>query len=450
MSNHVYDLLGLGFGPAGIALATAMKDEEEANGRWNQGNVLFLEKQPNSEWQPEMLLPRTDIQHHFFRDFATPRNPRSKYTFANYLKEKDRIFSFGLIGGTPGRIEWSDYVKWVAEQVSENTLYNQEVLKVEPVRQGDQVDRVKVVARDRLSNEKKEYAAKNIVLSTGRRPNIPSAFLPHIGSDIFHSTTFKSRIVSLDKNKNYTFTVVGSGQNAIEIILYLADQFPDSQIYSINRNTGFRLYDLGHFSNEVFFPKFTDYFYSLSKDQRMDLLNEIIFTNYSAVDADVSHELYWKVYEESIMGKKRIHVTKCSEISHVKPMDERYQLTIRDKYNASEQNVMSDKVILCTGFMEEKIPFMLEPLREYLLTDQEGDLLITKDYQLETKNHFQPRIFVNGLTEKTHGISDAASFSMIAVKAGRILNNYNQMQQKQCCTGSEGFQNDFVSYFPKS
>lgn len=426
----MYDIIGLGFGPAGIALATAIKDDEELNGapigKWS---TMFLEKQLNSDWQPEMLLPNTDIQHHFFRDFATPRNPRSRFTFANYLKEKDRIFSFGLIGGNPGRIEWSDYVRWVAEQVSENTLYSSEILSVEPIYESGQVDRVKVLAKDLISNQNKEFEAKNIVLSTGRRANVPPLFQDQLCSDIFHSSKFKSNMKKLDKEKNHTFTVVGSGQNAIEIILKISEEYPDSKIYSINRNTGFRQYDLGHFSNEVFFPKFTSYYYSLPKSGRMNLLKEMAFTNYSSVDADVSHALYWKVYEENILGKNRIHVTKCSEITGVKRDNDGYRLNITDKYSSSSQEIYTDKIILCTGFKEEKLPYMLEPLRSHLLTDEEGDLVVTRNYQLETREDFLPNIFVNGLTEKTHGIGDSASFTMMAVKAQKILDKLNKIHE---------------------
>jgi L-ornithine N5-monooxygenase len=101
--DHMYDLIGVGFGPAGIALSVAMEDERmpEDTSSWN---ALFLDKSKHAQWQADMLLPRTDIQHNFLRDFVTPYNPRSHYTFVNYLKEQGRLFSFGLLGVTPGRI----------------------------------------------------------------------------------------------------------------------------------------------------------------------------------------------------------------------------------------------------------------------------------------------------------------------------------------------------------
>jgi L-ornithine N5-monooxygenase len=447
-NNNIYDVLNVGFGPAGIALAVAIKDQEETTGETIDWKTLFLEKASNSTWQPEMLLPETNIQHHFLRDFATPRNPRSRYTFINYLKEKNRIFSFGHIGGIPGRIEWSDYVSWVAEQVCENTQYNREVVEVQPLLENSKkVKFVKVVARNTLNNEFEEYIAKNIILSSGRKPNIPHQFKKLLDyPNLFHATQFKSQVSKLNKNENYTFTVIGSGQNAIEIILYLANEYPDSKIYSINRNAGFRLYDLGHFSNEVYFPEFTEYFYSLPKSKRTELLEEIWHTNYGAVDHDVSHSLYWKVYEESILGKKRIRVAKCTEVVDVTYNDSKYELFLKDRYSGKSNKIFSDVVILCTGFKEEKIPSLLDPLREYLCVDENGDLIISRDYQLKTDEEFLPNIFVNGLTEKTHGISDAASFSMMALKAQRILDRLNIIYGKKTEIETEVYFNDFVSH----
>lgn len=423
IDNKIYDVVCIGFGPAGIALAVAMEDaKEEADGQLDI-SALFLEQAKDSGWHSNMLLPGTDIQHHFFRDFATPRNPRSRFTFANYLKEKGRIFSFGLLGGNPGRIEWNDYVMWAAEQVTYPRLYSHRVDAVSPVlnRKSTSVNIVKISAYDMSTGNRKEFYSKNVVVSTGRKPNIPDIFKPLLGDQVFHSTVFKSRINKLTYDVNYKFAVIGSGQNAIEIILYLADKFPNCEVYSINRNLGFRNYDLGHFSNEIYFPDFTDYYYPLPKAERERLFEYMKETNYSAVDFDVSRALYWKVYEEKIIGKERLHIIKCSEVDRVTQNGSQYRLQIRDIYYKTTQQVDVDYVILCTGFYEEDFPQILNPLRDYCYFDQQGDLIVSRDYEVKTKDNFAPSIYLNGLAEKTHGISDSASFSLMAVKAQRIF-----------------------------
>src|SRR5262249_58188395 len=108
----MYDLVGIGFGPANISLAIALEEMG-----WT-GSVLFLERQPGPSWQPQMLLDGTDIQHHPLRDFVTPRNPRSRYGFLSFLKSEGRLFDF-LNLGIPFalRKDYAAYIGWVARQL---------------------------------------------------------------------------------------------------------------------------------------------------------------------------------------------------------------------------------------------------------------------------------------------------------------------------------------------
>ncbi|MEF7638446.1 MULTISPECIES: SidA/IucD/PvdA family monooxygenase [Bacillus cereus group] len=422
LNEEIYDVIGIGFGPAGIALSVAMKDFEEGNpSDYLNLKCLFVEQAKDSTWMPEMLLPGTDIQHHYLRDLATPRNPRSRYTFPMYLKEKDRLFTFGQFSSNPGRIEWSDYVKWVADQVSENTLYRHKFLNVEPIVSSETkaVEMVQVSTQDLNTGAIKKFKARNIVLSTGRRKNIPEICKEFVGPRVFHSSGYKSHIKTV-REKQPTFAVIGSGQNAIEIVLDLAHRFPQSKINSIHRGMGFRLYDLGHFSNEVYFPYFADYFYSVPKQKKQHLFEKIKHTNYSAVDADVSRSLYWKIYEEGIQGINRIQVINNSELTTIAEKDKSFKLNVTDMYTQEKLQLDVDYIILCTGFYEEKFPNGLQPLSNYIELDEDEDLIISQNYEVKTSEKFTPKIYVNGLTERTHGISDAASFSMMAVKAGKI------------------------------
>jgi L-ornithine N5-oxygenase len=427
---QIYDVVGAGFGPAGIALAAAMDDAEEAGSPpWSS---LFLEQAPDSRWQPDMLLPMCDIQHHFLRDFATPRNPRSRFTFPCYLQQSGRLFSFGLLGGNPGRTEWADYVEWTARQLEHRARWNQRVTSVEPVEgTGGGVELLRVTATDTRDGSRSTVLARNLVLSTGRVPNVPPLFAGMRPPRVFHSHFFLRHIGQVDPAGEPTFAVVGSGQNAIEILLHLADHFPRSPLWSINRNSGFRLYDLGHFSNEVYFPEDVEYFHSLDKEGRRRLFDDIRFTNYSSVDADVSRALYWKVYEDRVRGRERIHVVKRSAVVAAAETESGVELEIEDIYRHGRNTLRADVVILCTGFVEEQVPALLAPVEGHLCRDADGDLDVQRDYLVRTRDGFRPGIFLNGLTEHTHGISDAASFSMMALKAQRILDRLQERRRER-------------------
>ncbi|PQQ37711.1 hypothetical protein C6H68_11435 [Photorhabdus luminescens] len=88
-----------------------------------QNNFLALEKADSCAWHPNLLLPSTDINHHVYRDLVTPRNPQSPYSFAMYLKEKNRLFKFGLLGRPASRFEWSDYMIWVGQKLENYVQY---------------------------------------------------------------------------------------------------------------------------------------------------------------------------------------------------------------------------------------------------------------------------------------------------------------------------------------
>jgi L-ornithine N5-oxygenase len=73
----VYDLIGLGFGPANIAIAGALIDKWDTTVRSSSPtnavanhihqtasfrNVCFIEKHDKFRWHPGMLLPGTRMQ----------------------------------------------------------------------------------------------------------------------------------------------------------------------------------------------------------------------------------------------------------------------------------------------------------------------------------------------------------------------------------------------------
>ena len=87
----IHDLIGVGFGPANISLAIALKEKSADN---NPIDAFFIEKKSSFSWHPNMLLDQTHMQISFLKDLATLRNPQSSFTFINYLHEKKRLSDF--------------------------------------------------------------------------------------------------------------------------------------------------------------------------------------------------------------------------------------------------------------------------------------------------------------------------------------------------------------------
>ncbi|HTQ78484.1 MAG TPA: SidA/IucD/PvdA family monooxygenase, partial [Thermoanaerobaculia bacterium] len=74
-SKAPLDVVGVGFGPANLALAVCLEEPPTRSGQALQS--LFLERKPAYAWHPDMLLEGAEIQVPFFKDLVTLRNPRS-------------------------------------------------------------------------------------------------------------------------------------------------------------------------------------------------------------------------------------------------------------------------------------------------------------------------------------------------------------------------------------
>ncbi len=112
--DEVADLVCVGFGPASLAIAIAMHDALEAKDPLvtrRQPKVRFVERQERFAWHAGMLLNGAKMQITFVKDLATLRNPRSQFTFLNYLHNKNRLVQFTNLGTfLPQRIEYEDYM----------------------------------------------------------------------------------------------------------------------------------------------------------------------------------------------------------------------------------------------------------------------------------------------------------------------------------------------------
>ncbi|MGV7216060.1 SidA/IucD/PvdA family monooxygenase [Bradyrhizobium sp. UFLA05-112] len=252
MMRDIYDCIGIGFGPANIALAVMMK---EAHFR---GNVLFLERSLEPNWQPGMLLEGSDIQHNPLRDFATPRNPRSRYGFLSYLESVGRLFDFlNLDQPFPPRTEYAGYVRWVAEQFAEVVSYGEEIVSI-------QVDRSLGADLYQIrSADGRTRLARTIAFAPGRSPLVPPVFAEVNDKRIFHASQylFGLNAIGLEAAPR-SLAIVGASQSAIEIALDLLGRYPDVQLHLIWRGQGVKLKDTSPFTEHIYFPDFVDYFHA--------------------------------------------------------------------------------------------------------------------------------------------------------------------------------------------
>ena len=121
-----YDVLGIGFGPSNLALAIALQEQGEREGR--AYNALFLDRQQDYRWHGNTLVSQSELQISFLKDLVTLRNPSSPYSFVNYLHAQGRLVDFINLGTFyPCRMEYNDYLRWFVQQFADQCAYGASV-----------------------------------------------------------------------------------------------------------------------------------------------------------------------------------------------------------------------------------------------------------------------------------------------------------------------------------
>lgn len=420
----LYDVVGVGFGPSNIALAIALEESAAPL------TCRFLDAQRTPDWQGQMLLSGSDIQNNPLRDLVTPRNPQSRYGFINYLKETGHLLDYlNLPGAYPLRREYAGYVRWVANHFTDRVQSNAWVRQLEVVEyQGCPIWQI-------TYNDNSVIHGRSVVLGTGRSANIPAVFEPLLGDQVFHLNQYLASTDALPRPVQ-AIGVLGASQSAVEIILDLANRFPDCEIHALHRSFSFRLKDTSPFSDKVYFPEYVDYYFGLDAVGKARLDQQLRGTNYSAADADVINALYMKIHEERLQGKQRIHVHNNTAVGQAELSDAGKVVLALEEVNLRQRSTLQlDALVLATGFKDiaakesgELCPPLLAALRTRFQTDESGAVIVNRDYSLKPVGPM-PAIYLNGLCESSHGLGDAGSFSLVSLRVERIL---QQLQKVRC------------------
>lgn len=424
-ANEVYDLIGVGFGPANLALGIALQEEAERDGGAGLRR-LFLEAQAEQCWHPGMLLENALIQITVLKDLVLPVNPRSRFTFLSYLQEKDRLFQFlNLRDLFPSRTEFNDYLCWVAGQLAERVRYDRRVRSVRPVEDGGGVELLEVVAGEGSTGREERHLARNVVVAVGGRPWVPpgAGIAAEEGSDrVFHSHQFLWRMERTfpDRSRPYRFVVVGSGQSGAELFYHLFDRYPNADVTATVRGFGYKPADESHFVNEVFLPEMVDFFYDLPAERQAEVIDSFRDVNYSVVDHPLIEKIYRALYEERVAGRDRARLVPYQDLVAVEEAGGVVRVRFRDLARDRERTVECDGLVLCTGYRWDREHPLLDELSPWLASDGDGRYRVLRDYRLEGREGFAPGVYLQGYCESTHGISETV-LSLLPVRARDIL-----------------------------
>lgn len=417
-----YDILGVGFGPSNMALGVLLEELQEDEGR--DVRRLFLEARAEPCWHPGLLLENSQIQITVLKDLATVRNPRSRFTFLNYLQDRGRLYEFlNLRDLFPSRLEFNDYLCWVTDKLADRVRLGRRVTGVHPVADpsGDGVELLEVEAEDLATGETERHRARHLVVATGGTPWTPPGIEVGEDSRAFHASRFLQRMERdfPDRDRDYRFVVVGAGQSGAELFYYLCRNYPNARVTACMRGYGYKPVDESDFTNEVFFPEKVDFIYDLPNDRRRQVVDSYRDVNYAVVDHPLIRKIYRLLYDEKVMGRERARVVPYSRLVEVREEPDRAVAAFEHVLHEGRfHEVEADGVVLATGFRWSTRHPLLEELDDWFLRDGE-EYRVDRDYGIAAREGFRPRVYLQGYNERTHGISETV-LSLLPVRAQDI------------------------------
>lgn len=410
MTNHEVELLAVGAGPANLALAVAL---EELGVDGLAENSLFIERGQTVEWQRGLLLPWTKSQVAFAKDLVTLRNPRSRFTFLNYLRSVGRLDDFINMGSfTPYRVEVSGYLRWVSESLRKVRLQlGCDCVSVEPVRNPAGA----LTGWLTRLGDGSTISSRYLVIGAGRDPYVPTEFAQLPADRVIHSTQYRSRVAALDKSKHHRVAVVGAAQSAAEMFRATQIDLPNSDVSWVMRSIGLRAYDTNKFTNELYYPSYIDKFFEARQEGRDQILREMHLTNYSGVESDLLQELYTSMYLDRLAGVEQRRLVPMTDIVGARSDGDEVVLELSDRKTGTVSELRRDLVLLGTGFVRE-MPRLVRGLSDAIGLDR---IEVNRQYRLQLDEPSDAACYLQGVNEATHGIADSL-LSVLGNRAGDI------------------------------
>src|SRR5258708_32726158 len=93
--------------------------------------------------------------------------------------------------------------------------------------------------------------------------------------------------------------------------------FTGCHVPAITRGPGYRMCDLGPFTNALYAPEGGEYFYRLGLEARARIQRDIRYSNYACIDPDVAFGLYRRMYEDRVLGREQVRLLRWFEIAEV-------------------------------------------------------------------------------------------------------------------------------------
>jgi lysine N6-hydroxylase len=396
-----FGAVGVGVGPFNLSLAALLAPFTGFRAR-------FFDKTPDFQWHPGLLFPEATIQVSYLKDLVTLVDPTSVYSFLSFLRAHKRLYRFlNREQARVSRKEFSQYLAWVAGRLP-NVEFGAEVREVS-------LDGETFVVR----LDGRTLSTLNIVLGTGLVPNIPDCARPFLGNEVFHSVEYLRQPLEMTGK---IVAVVGGGQSGAEVVWHLladATHLPRQLIWT-SRRENFLPLDESPFTNELFSPGYSDYFFSLPPER-----HDVILAEQKLASDGVSQPLLQRIYDrlydlEFLEGQgRRVRLLPGHELVDMRHATQGYELGLRDRWGKTD-TVRADIVVLATG-AGYVLPEALQPLASQIRWDKDG-YTVRSDFSIEWDGPPGLRIYAQNAARHMRGVADP-NLSLMAWRSAVIANS---------------------------
>ncbi|KAG9942364.1 hypothetical protein KCU85_g9254, partial [Aureobasidium melanogenum] len=349
-STQTYDLVVVGFGTTALSLATALADSE------TDLKVLFLEAKANFSWTPASVLPENTTRTSFLRDLITTHNPRSEFTFVNYLFESKQLVQFVNSSHiAPSRLVMGNYLSWVAERMVERgwVRYSSTVTRVVPVKSGSSlINGWKIHVGDAQGNTS-VVSSKRVVLATGSQPRIPDALLG-AKDKVLHTSEAAPLLHNL---KDQDVAIVGEDQEAAEILEHLqsAGALHRVRATMFISDSALRPEDNTSFTQDIVdncLPGATTSHYP--SELRPRLISASTIPNHPKISLRTIETIYENLYAQRVLTPNpsdwRFNIVPLTEVTSLIPYNNKLRLGLRNtRTNATSTSAGAFDVIISAG-----------------------------------------------------------------------------------------------------
>src|ERR1043166_8913824 len=326
-NDQIFDAIGVGIGPFNLSAAALLQPVKEIRSK-------FYDQAKSFVWHPGLLFPEATIQLSYLKDLVTLADPTSPYSFLSFLFAQRRLYRFiNADFSRVTRVEFNQYLQWVCSLLP-NLEFDRSVVAI------SNDDESLIVHFD-----DEVVRTRNIILGTGLTNVVPDCARPYIGPKVFHACDYMKH----DVTKGQRVAVVGGGQTGAEIVYRLlsSHEVRPARLSWISRRSNFLPLDESPFTNELFTPHYSDYFFRLQPQEKKVLLGEQKLAS-DGISPDLLERICRLFYEmEFLNGAGRVYALYPNhELMDMNATHDGYSLTIKNKLKELNETLNVEIVIL--------------------------------------------------------------------------------------------------------